>query len=842
MFQGNLLISNSEITLSKGKEEFQISGNKIDTDILLDEDKALFNINTIDLSYPDVSASGVHKIDKKNKGVELTLYGNDINVESSRDAVLFVVGGDRIVDLIFNIVRGGTVPQISLKASGKDFKDMWKTDNFELKGNMTNGRIFIPYGDFDLTDVSGDAVIGNGQLKGTNLKAKSNNSSGYDGTFIIGIDGPIGPLDLDISVDGDGSEIPGIIEKFVDDQGFLYELSLIENIKGRAIGKLRIGETKKSPQVSIHVAELDIVGDYKRVPEPVSVKGNKFTFVDKSIDFQDLSVTIGNLSSPNTSGSYDWKVDKQLSLSSKNTQVDLAILFPWLTSFETLKPHLRHIESLSGSAFFNFANFAGPVDNSEEWEISAEGNIDSANVILDGLDREMVVSKTDIKSTTEEMSISKTTVDIEDSKMNVGAVLTNYLTDWLNFKMEFYGDMLPDEAKVFSDYFKVPTQLNYTSPVTIAESNIVLQKKTEILAKKSGDTVIRDTENKSKTLDLNINVSAESLEWVDSEDIVKEEKTEAVVPPLENKEEAAPTSLNGKVLIKSDNFRFKGFDWDTVDAEVAFLGQKIDVNVSEANLCGIATPGVLEVTSPTLKLQFEPFTEQEDLSDAIKCLFDKAGIIAGDFDLGGTINSNSEIVDVMSSLEGELLLTSEGGRVSKYGGMARFFSALNFGEIFRGNTIDYEDEGFPYEFIKASAEISEGQLIIKEAAMDGPSLKVVCDGSIDLVNNQLDLKVLVIPVLAVDSVIEKIPLIGALLGKDVVSIPIKVTGDISDPEISQLSPHTIGAGLLGIVKQTLNIPVTLVKPLDAGKKQEKPESETTEESADSTLDEETTEE
>ena len=32
-----------------------------------------------------------------------------------------------------------------------------------------------------------------------------------------------------------------------------------------------------------------------------------------------------------------------------------------------------------------------------------------------------------------------------------------------------------------------------------------------------------------------------------------------------------------------------------------------------------------------------------------------------------------------------------------------------------------------------------------------------------------------------------------------------------------------GAGLLGIIKQTLNIPVTLVKPLDSGKKKEKSE-------------------
>ncbi len=163
--------------------------------------------------------------------------------------------------------------------------------------------------------------------------------------------------------------------------------------------------------------------------------------------------------------------------------------------------------------------------------------------------------------------------------------------------------------------------------------------------------------------------------------------------------------------------------------------------------------------------------------------------------------------------------------------VTRFFSALNFGEIFRGNNIDYEDEGFPYDYIMANAYINEGQLIIKEAAMDGPSLKIVCEGSIDLVNDQLDLKVMVIPVMAVDSVIEKIPLISTVLGKDFVSIPIKVTGDISDPKISELSPQTIGAGLLGIIKQTLNIPVTLVKPLKSKNKKGDTESESPDETS-----------
>ncbi|MEM7009493.1 MAG: hypothetical protein AAF462_10205, partial [Thermodesulfobacteriota bacterium] len=474
---GNVVVSNSELTLSKGDQEFEIKGNKIDTDVVLDEDKTLITLNSVDMAYPDIKASGQHRIDKKENKVNLNLNGNNIDVESSRNAVLFMAGGDRIVDLIFNIVRGGTIPNISLTASGEDFRDLWRKGNFVLKANLIDGNIFIPYGDFDLTDVSGDALIADGKLTGTDLKAKSGTAVGHDGTFIIGIEGPIGPLHLDIMIDSDASEIPPIIKKFVDDEGFLHELSMIKNLQGTAQGKLKIGDQKKSPKTNVYVSELDITADYERVPLPVNVKGSNFNYNHKSIDFEGLKVKIGEFSSPETTGSYHWESDKILALSSKNTKVDLAIIFPWLTSFNTLKDDLRHIESIKGSAFFSFLNFKGPVNDSEKWEIGAEGNINTVELGLQGLDTDMTISEAQIKTTTQELAITETTVDIKDSKMTVGAVLTNYLTDWLKLQMDFYGNMLAEEAKVFSDYFNVPTQLNFNSPVEIAESNIVLKKK-----------------------------------------------------------------------------------------------------------------------------------------------------------------------------------------------------------------------------------------------------------------------------------------------------------------------------------------------------------------------------
>ncbi len=823
VFKGNLLLADSKIKLKKGDEVFNINAKKIDTDIYIDQNKSVFTINNAELLHPDVTVNGEHHIDKANDKVNLNLRGTDINVESSREAVLFVAGGHRIVDLIFDIVRGGTVPDITLEAGADSFKNLFKKNNYQINGSMVNGNIFIPYGDFNLTGVSGNAVIGGGKLKGTNLKAKSGNSTGDDGTFIIGLEGPVGPLHLDIKVNSDASEIPDVIKKFVDDEVFTYELSLMENIQGTASGVLKIGEEKKSPKVGIYVSDLDITGDYKRVPEPVNIKGSDFKLVDKSLDFDGLNVTIGKLVAPQTTGYYHWKEDKRLKIGTKEANIDLSIIFPWLNSFEIIKPHLKYIESIVGAAFFKSVDFEGPLSNSDEWKINAEGNVESADVSIEGFGSPMTVTDAEIESSSQDLTLSNANVKIKESIVSAGAKLNDFFRDNLKFTLDFYGDMLADEAKLFSDYFSVPEELNFKSPISLDDSSVVVQKIPDAKSSVPAVSLAPAPKKANKEIDLNINVKAESLEWADSEAEVEQAANSPQAINEAPDSEHSTTSLKGKVVVKSDNFKFKGFNWDTVDAEVALLGNRIDVNVNEASLCGIETPGVLEVTSPTLKLEFETFSEDEEFANAIKCLFDKAGIITGDFNLGGTVNSEGEIVNVLKSLEGELELTSNGGRVSKYGGLARFFSALNFGEIFRGNTIDYEDEGFPYDFIMANADIKDGKLIIKEAAMDGPSLKVVCEGSIDLVDDQLDLKVLVIPVMAVDSVIEKIPLISAVLGKDVVSIPIKVTGDISDPKISQLSPQTIGAGLLGIIKQTLNIPVTLVKPLNSGKKKEKAE-------------------
>ncbi|MEQ9620190.1 MAG: AsmA-like C-terminal domain-containing protein [Deltaproteobacteria bacterium] len=796
------------LTLVQHSENLKVGGENISAELHVDENRIELELNNADLTYPELNLSGRYEIDKKAEVEKLSLRGLNVNAESVRESALFVAGENDIVDIIFEVVRGGTVPEITLEASGSTFRDLWRQGNFVIEGNMVNGNIYIPVAEFDIVGAEGDAVISDGTLKGTNLSGKLGNSLGYDGALLIGTDGSEGPLNLEIMIDADAAEVPPILEQFVHDEIFLNEMRRIKNVNGKAKGKFVLGDRKESPDPEVYVSGFDITADYDRFPQPLSVEGGKFDYADQKIDVEGLKVTTGKLSSPGFSGSFKWKNEKSLHAVSKDTKADLSELFLWLSSIESLRPHLTIIESAGGSAYFSSVSFTGPLSDPAGWQINAEGNVSGVDINIDGLDHPISIPTAEIKSTSGELSVSKAAIASKDSSVNVEMVLNNYFTNFFELNMDFEGTLGPAAMDFLSKHVKLPEELVFPGPISISDSSLVFKKNGNGGAEPAVNEPAAQNHRPADEIDLNVNIRADALEWKDSEkvdSIEKEIKTE--------RRNGWNSPLGGRVSVKSESFKFKGLNWDSLDAMISFLDNSIDIDINEANLCGISTPGLLNISPPSLSFEFRPFTRNDSLANVLECLLDKAGIISGDFDFNGKVSSQSEFGEVTNSLEGGVELTSSNGRVKKYGGVAKFFSYLNFGELFRGDSPDFDKEGFRYDNLVAKADIKDGRVKITEAAMDGPSLKIVCEGYIDLVLKKLDLQVLVIPVMAVDSVIDKIPLVGYVLGDKYVSIPVKVTGDISDPKIEELSPSALRFGLLGIIKQTLNIPVTLIKPL-----------------------------
>jgi hypothetical protein len=82
----------------------------------------------------------------------------------------------------------------------------------------------------------------------------------------------------------------------------------------------------------------------------------------------------------------------------------------------------------------------------------------------------------------------------------------------------------------------------------------------------------------------------------------------------------------------------------------------------------------------------------------------------------------------------------------------------------------------------------------------------------------VDLNALVAPLNSVQRFVGKIPVAGHILGGNLVSIPVKIKGNLHDPEVSFLSPSAIGSAFVGIIERTIKLPMTIIEPVLPAKK------------------------
>ncbi|MFQ5841499.1 MAG: AsmA-like C-terminal domain-containing protein, partial [Thermodesulfobacteriota bacterium] len=306
---------------------------------------------------------------------------------------------------------------------------------------------------------------------------------------------------------------------------------------------------------------------------------------------------------------------------------------------------------------------------------------------------------------------------------------------------------------------------------------------------------------------LDMNLSADALEWDNVKEILAKENKEK---DLEHGEKLLTLPLQGILRVKSNHFTYGNFTWNPFHADISFSHDGVSVSVTEANLCGISTPGIMQILPQGLLLDVKPVSRNQELDPTLACLWDKKGLMSGNFDLGGSLRARGKHEELAQSLQGNVEFLANNGRIYRFGVLAKIFALLNVTEIFMGKLPDLGKEGFAYDSVKATGNLHDGKLTVKEGILDGPSMKIAWQGDIDLITKKMDLTVLVAPLKTADRIIERIPWLGEILGGTLISIPIKVTGDINDPTVTPLSPSAVGSEIVGIMKRILRLPVKII--------------------------------
>ena len=404
----------------------------------------------------------------------------------------------------------------------------------------------------------------------------------------------------------------------------------------------------------------------------------------------------------------------------------------------------------------------------------------------------------------------QTRISLKNLRGEVGKSFFSDLTFQLGLLKEPYFDISSGKASIFIDEThsliikNISSDAEKTLPVAISADMTLGQS--DITLKGNVDVI-------NERLIFDIDLSTGKLEWDILKDIFASEQED------KDKKHFYDFPMKGLVKLKSESFAYDKFIWKPFNADIAIDRDNINIAVIESDLCGISFPGKFEITPRQMSLGFEPVANDKDLESSMACLFGIKKRSTGSFDLQGKFTGEGKGEDILNSLTGNLEFTAENGRIYKGGVLAKILAFINITEIFRGKMPDLVQEGFAYNSITADGELHGGILTLKEIIIDSSSMKIVSHGDINIKDKKLDIEVLVAPLKTVDSIVEKIPLIKDLTKGTLISIPLKVTGDLDDPKITYFSSSSDGSGLTGIMMKTLKFPMKIIKPIISGEKE-----------------------
>lgn len=227
------------------------------------------------------------------------------------------------------------------------------------------------------------------------------------------------------------------------------------------------------------------------------------------------------------------------------------------------------------------------------------------------------------------------------------------------------------------------------------------------------------------------------------------------------------------------------------------------LNLRQSNVCGVEVNGQFlwhgaTETSKEVSVM-SPVEKPLHFSDVLSC-FNFKEIIEGPLNITGRIHSDSTFCK-----QGGLLFTSEKGTIKKFVALSKVLSLINIS----GLSGSIWTDGFYYNYLEVSGNICDNIFTIEKAYINGDGVDIVTTGEINLSTMQYDLTFFVVPFSTINSLVTRVPLVGRVVGGKegrIVSVPVKVTGPITDPKVTLLSPSAIGEATAKWILDTISLP------------------------------------
>jgi hypothetical protein len=471
--QAELNGSSPSLNLRYADQVLNIEGSLIKAAIQVDKNAVSLSLEELALDSPQLNLSANLAITRNTPPISLQVKGSQIDVAATRRMVLALAGKNDDVKNIFDIVKGGRVPLITLTAQGKSLSDLGNMDNMIIRGQMQDGEISIPAIQFDLTDAAGEVVISRGLLEGQNLQARLGKSSGQNGRLKLGLIGDAAPFSLATDVRADLSQLPPILKRLVDDKDFQKELARLKELKGSANGKLVLGDDIDNLKVKVEAANIQLSAKYGRLPHPLQITGGNFSYAENRIGVSALSGKLGKSSFSELSGGLGLIKGHKLEITSGKSSVHLAEIVPWLASFDTMHDMSKYYGGGKSIIALSRVKMKGPLFSPAKWHFNVSGDVnDLVLKNMPGGPGPLKIASAKFKADPQTLKYTNGQISLLDSVWKISGTHKNYSKGIdKDIRLTLEGNMGSKSVQWLSNVFDMPDEIQIR-PLTLSASHL----------------------------------------------------------------------------------------------------------------------------------------------------------------------------------------------------------------------------------------------------------------------------------------------------------------------------------------------------------------------------------
>ncbi len=489
--QAKLNGSSPFIKFRYAKEALNIKNTRIKAAIQVDKTSVNLSLAELALDSPQLTLSANLALAQSTPPLSLEVKGSQIEVASTRQMALALSGKNDVVKDIFEIVKGGSVPSITLKAQGNSLSDLGNLDNMVIRGQMRDGEITIPDIQLDLTDAAGEVVIARGILEGQNLQARLGNSLGQNGRLKLGLIGDVAPFHLETNLRADLSELPPILERLVDDKNFQKELALLKELKGSANGKLVLGEDTGNVKVKVEASNIQLSAHYGRLPHPLQIIGGNFSYDENRIGVRQLSGKLGKSSFSDLSGGVGLGKNQDLAIRSGQFGLLLAEIVPWLASFDKMREISKFYGGGKSIMTLSQVTVKGPLFSPTKWHFNISGDVkDLVLKNMPGRPAPLTIASAKFNADPHTFNYTDGQISMLDSAWKISGAHKDYFKGIdKDVRLKFEARLGAKFVQWFSKSFDLPDEM-HIRPLTLSTSHLSYVRNGEKTI--SADLVIQD--------------------------------------------------------------------------------------------------------------------------------------------------------------------------------------------------------------------------------------------------------------------------------------------------------------------------------------------------------------